>query len=259
MSNYSRVQDNLDCVADDLEREVEVDNSENDSPTIVTSGKKRKKSSSSKLPLPRKKMAPRSTVWQYFTRLLDNDKKCKCNYYSNEFEYGSVGYRTSTLRTHYQEKCQKYKDLPKDQTTLTQDVNSDEIIGRGFSQDACRRATMKMIVLDELPFSVVENLGFKHFCSVAAPRYLIPSLRTIIRDTLDMYVEENAKLKSLLVRNKQRVSLTIDIWTSIMIVSYMVITTHFIDKDGINIERLLASTQLMIIHRRQLVSKLNNV
>ena len=58
MSNYSRVQDNLDCAADDLEREVEVDNSENDSPTIVTSRNKRKKSSSSKPPLPMKKMAP---------------------------------------------------------------------------------------------------------------------------------------------------------------------------------------------------------
>ncbi|KAL9457883.1 hypothetical protein AB3S75_006845 [Citrus x aurantiifolia] len=59
-----------------------------------------------------------------------------------------------------------------------------------------------MIVLDELPFSVVENPGFKHFCSVSAPRYLLPSRRTIIRDTLDKYVEEKAKLKSLLVGNK---------------------------------------------------------
>ncbi|KAH9769786.1 BED-type domain-containing protein [Citrus sinensis] len=163
MSNYSRVQENLDCVADDLEREVEVDDSENDSPTIVTSGNKRKKSLSSKPPLPRKQMAPRSTVWQHFTRLPDNDKKCKCNYCGNEFECGSA-----------------------------------------------RRATVKMIVLDD-----VENSGFKHFCSVAAPKYLLPSRRTIARDTLDMYVEEKAKLKSLLVGNKQRVSLTTDIWTSI--------------------------------------------
>ncbi|KAK9209788.1 hypothetical protein WN944_002156 [Citrus x changshan-huyou] len=231
MSNYSRVQDNLDCVVDDLEREVEVNDSENDSPTIITSGNKRKRSSSSKPPLPRKKIAPRSATWQHFTRLPDNDKKCKCNYCGNEFECGSVGYGTSTLRTHYQERCQKYKDLQKDQMTLTQDVGSDEIVARGFSQDACRRATVKMIVLDELPFSVVENSGFKHFCSVAAPRYLLSSRRTIIRDTLDMYVEEKTKLKSLLVGNKLKVFFTTDIWTFIMTVSYMVITTHFIDKN----------------------------
>ena len=138
MSNYSRVQDNLDCVADDLEREVEVDDSENDLPTIVTSGNKWKKSLPSKPPLPRKKIAPRSTMWQHFTRLPDNDKKCKSNNCGNEFECGLVGYGTNTLRTHYQERCQKYKDLQKDQMTLTQDVNSDEIVVRGFSQDACR-------------------------------------------------------------------------------------------------------------------------
>ncbi|KAK9187084.1 hypothetical protein WN944_018474 [Citrus x changshan-huyou] len=59
-------------------------------------------------------MAPRSTVWQHFTRLTDNDKKCKCNYCGNEFECGSVG---------------------------------DEIVARDFSQDAYRRATVKMMFL----------------------------------------------------------------------------------------------------------------
>ena len=115
--------------------------------------------------------------------------------------------------------------------TLTQDIGSDEIVARGFSQDACRRATMKMIFLDELSLFIVENSSFKHFCSVAAPKYLLPSRRTITRDTLDMYVEEKAKLKSLLFRNKHRVSLTTNIWTSITTASYMVITAHFIDKD----------------------------
>ncbi|KAK9189691.1 hypothetical protein WN943_018290 [Citrus x changshan-huyou] len=254
MSNYSRVQDNLDCVADDLEREVEVDDSENNSPTIVTSRNKRKKSSSSKPPLPRKKMAPRSAVWQHFTRLPDNNKKCKCNYCGNEFECGSVGDETSTLRTHYQEMCQKYKDLQKDQTTLTQDVGSDEIVVRGLSRDAYRRAIIKMIVLDELPFSVVENPGFKHFCSVAASRYLLPSQRTITRDTLDMYVEEKVKLKSLLVGNKQRVSLTTDILTSITTVRYMVITTHFIDKDW-NLHRKITSFNTANDNSSETISK----
>ncbi|KAH9751304.1 hypothetical protein KPL71_014240 [Citrus sinensis] len=94
MSNYSRVQDNLDCVADDFEHEVEVNDNENDSATIVTGGNKRKKSSSSKPLLPRKKMVPRSTVWQHFTRLPNDDTKCKCNYYGQEFECGTVGVKT---------------------------------------------------------------------------------------------------------------------------------------------------------------------
>ncbi|KAH9699271.1 BED-type domain-containing protein [Citrus sinensis] len=254
MSNYSRVQDNLNCVVDDLEHEVEVNDNENDSATIVTGGNKRKKSSSSKPPLPRKKMAPRSPVWQHFTRVPNDHTKCKCNYCGQEFECGTVGYRTSTLRTHNRERCQKFKDLQNAQTILTQDVGSDEVVARGFSQEACRRATVKMIVLDELPFSVVENPGFRHFCSVAAPRYLLPSRRTISRDTLEMYLEEKAKLKSLLAGNKQRVSLTTNIWTSITTASYMVITAHFIDRDW-NLHRKIISFNTVNDHSSETIGK----
>ncbi|KAH9717089.1 BED-type domain-containing protein [Citrus sinensis] len=202
-SSCCRVQDNLDCVADDFEHEVEVNDNENDSATIVTGGNKRKKSSSSKPPLPRKKMAPRSTVLQHFTRVPNDHTKCKCNYYGQEFECGTVG------------------------------------------QEACRRATVKMIVLDELPFSVVENPGFRHFCSVATPRYLLPSRRTISRDTLEMYLEEKAK---------QRVSLTTDIWTSITTASYMVITAHFIDRDW-NLHRKIISFNTVNDHSSETIGK----
>ncbi|KAH9696124.1 BED-type domain-containing protein [Citrus sinensis] len=244
----------LTAAADDLEHEVEVNDNENDSATIVTGGNKRKKSSSSKPPLPRKKMAPRSPVWQHFTRVPNDHTKCKCNYCGQEFECGTVGYGTSTLRTHNRERCQKFKDLQKNQTILTQDVGSDEVVARGFSQEACRRATVKMIVLDELPFSVVENAGFRHFCSVAAPRYLLPSRRTISRDTLEMYLEEKVKLKSLLAGNKQRVSLTTNIWTSITTASYMVITAHFIDRDW-NLHRKIISFNTVNDHSSETIGK----
>lgn len=49
MSNYLRVQDKVDCKANDFDHEVKVDNNENDSPIVVTSKNKSKKSSSSKL------------------------------------------------------------------------------------------------------------------------------------------------------------------------------------------------------------------
>ncbi|KAH9802953.1 BED-type domain-containing protein [Citrus sinensis] len=244
----------LTAAADDLEHEVEVNDNENDSATIVTGGNKRKKSSSSKPPLPRKKMAPRSLVWQHFTRVPNDHTKCKCNYCGQEFECGTVGYGTSTLRTHNRERCQKFKDLQKNQTILTQDVGSDEVVARGFSQEACRRATVKMIFLDELPFSVVENAGFRHFCSVATPRYLLPSRRTISRDTLEMYLEEKVKLKSLLAGNKQRVSLTTDIWTSITTASYMVITAHFIDRDW-NLHRKIISFNTVNDHSSETIGK----
>jgi len=54
----------------------------------------------------------------------------------------------------------KVQGLGKSEITLTQDVGSDEVVARGFSQEACRRATMKMIVLDELPFFRCGESGF---------------------------------------------------------------------------------------------------
>lgn len=43
------------------------------------------------------------------------------------------------------------------------------VLAKGWSQDACRRALIKIIVMGELPLSFVDNKGFRHFCSVAIP------------------------------------------------------------------------------------------
>ena len=59
-------------------------------------------------------------------------------------------------------------------------------------------------------------------------QFVMPSRRTFGRDVMDLFLE---KLNSLIYDNKQRVSLTIDIWTSVQNMSYMVITTHFIDSN----------------------------
>ncbi|KAK9208549.1 hypothetical protein WN944_000907 [Citrus x changshan-huyou] len=144
MSNYSRVQDNLDCEANDFDHAVEVDNNENDSPTVVTSKNKRKKSSSFKSPLLKK------TKWL-------QDQQC-----SNI----SLDFQITIKRANA--------------TIAVKNLNA-----RGFSLEACRLATVKMIVLDELPFSVVEDPSFSHFCSVAAPNIFShlkePSLQIPLR------------------------------------------------------------------------------
>ncbi|KAH9734400.1 BED-type domain-containing protein [Citrus sinensis] len=85
-----------------------------------------------------------------------------------------------------------------------------------------------MIIIGELPLSFVDNKGFRHFCSVAIPQFVMPSRRTIGRDVMELFLEEKAMLKSLICNNKQRVSLTTDLWTSVQNMSYMVITAHFI-------------------------------
>ncbi|KAH9801406.1 BED-type domain-containing protein [Citrus sinensis] len=83
-------------------------------------------------------------------------------------------------------------------------------------------AVTKRIIMGELPLSFVDNKGFRHFCSVAIPQFVMPSRRTIGRDVMELFLEEKAMLQSLICNNKQRVSLTTDLWTSVQNMSYMV-------------------------------------
>ena len=105
------------------------------------------------------------------------------------------------------------------------------VLAKGWSQEACRRAVSKMIILGELPLNFVNNKGFRHFGNVIVPQFIMPSKRTIRKDVMDMFLEEKGILKSLICKNKQRVSLTTDIWTLVQNMSYMVITAQFIDSD----------------------------
>ena len=78
------------------------------------------------------------------------------------------------------------------------------VIPRRWSQDACRKALVKMVIIDELPFSFVENKGFRHFCGVSIPRFDVPSRRTISRDTMQLFLDEKTILKSMLSENKKK-------------------------------------------------------
>ncbi|KAF8055302.1 hypothetical protein N665_1299s0003 [Sinapis alba] len=141
--------------------------------------------------------------------------------------------RKHVLWTHHN-SCKGFKSASASdtQTTLVKISESGHLVLVGFDQKACRKATAKMIVLDELPFAFVERPDFVQFCEVAVPKFEIPSLSTITRDVVKMYMEEKAFLKSLFSKNKQKLCLTKDLWTaSTTSISYMVITAHFIDEN----------------------------
>ena len=95
------------------------------------------------------------------------------------------------------------------------------VLTKGWSQDACRKVVTKMIIMGELLLSFVDNKGFKHFCNVVVPQFVMSSQRTI--DIMDLYLEEKTMLKSLIYNNKRWVTLTTDVWVSVQNMSYMVI------------------------------------
>ena len=87
-----------------------------------------------------------------------------------------------------------------------------------------------MIIIDELPFKLVEGQGFKRFMRVVQPRWLkIPSRITVAKDCWSIYLNEKKVLKNAL--KGQRICLTTDTWTSLQNLNYMCLTAHYIDND----------------------------
>ncbi|KAH9650563.1 BED-type domain-containing protein [Citrus sinensis] len=158
--------------------------------------------------------------------------------------------------------CLAYKTFREQQERSQQNLTteggegnaSNMVLAKGWSQDACRKAVTKMIIMGELPLSFVDNKGFRHFCSVAIPQFVMPSRRIVGRDVMDLFLEEKIMLKSLICNNKQRVSLTTDLWTSVQNMSYMVITAHFIDSDWC-LNRMIISFSVIEDHRGKKIGK----
>jgi len=81
----------------------------------------------------------------------------------------------------------------------------------------------KMIIIDELSFRFVENMGFRLMMSICCSSLNIPSLITIARDIYHTYVNERVKLKEYLTHLWQMVCVTIDTWTSLQRINYILI------------------------------------
>ncbi|KAH9780470.1 BED-type domain-containing protein [Citrus sinensis] len=206
-------------------------------------------------------MKKRSAIWNHFTLLEDNPNKCMCNYCGKQYQCHSRLDGITNMTRHIK-TCESYKTFRAQQSGSQQNLTSEGgeenasnlVLGKGWSQDACRRAVTKMIIMGELPLSFVDNKGFRHFCSVAIPQFVMPSRRTIGRDVMELFLEEKAMLKSLICNNKQRVSLTTDLWTSVQNMSYMVITAHFIDSDWC-LNRRIISFSAIEDHRGKSIGK----
>ncbi|KAH9604933.1 hypothetical protein KSS87_022521 [Heliosperma pusillum] len=194
-----------------------------------------------------------SWLWAHFTKFeIGKDERAQCHYCPNHVSGGSKS-GTTVMKNHL-DRCRMYppnvdkaQKLISLQSDLTGGDCGDTSVGnnslkslvekRGklelwkFNQADTRAALSKMIIMDERPFRTVEHDGFRLFCSVACPHFMIPSRWTIARDCFDMYLEEKSKLKTYFSKLSSRICLTTDTWTSCQNLSYMCLTAHFIDQN----------------------------
>lgn len=124
--------------------------------------------------------------------------------------------------------CKKDPNQSKDSLGEGSHSNLDSNF---FGLKCCKDALSRMIIMDKLPFRIVECEGFRNFFLLLHPNLIIPSCETVITDCFQLYDEEMEGLQRMLVEKEQRVCLTAETWTSMQALDYMALTAHFIDDD----------------------------
>ena len=217
--------------------------------------------------VPRKE---KSEVWDHFERYDDVSesvkedgskysiikKRARCKYCSVSYAADSNKNGTSNLRKHIENLCKKYPGrVPKDkrQKLLSFDQGHVGFTSKVHGKEEWLEACVEMVVMDEMPFSVVEGKGFRRFCNSLNPHFQVPSRRTLVRHFMVMYDAMKQKLKEELAPH--RLCLTTDTWTSVQNINYMVITAHFIDNDW-NLHKRILNFCVISNHKGNSIGKL---
>lgn len=197
---------------------------------------------SNEMPPPHtKKRRNHSEVWKHFIVSSEEEQKASCKYCDTKIKYNNG---TSSMHAHVS-RCLVYKR----KRTLSSTTSVEEHVGSPLivksDQEVIRRAMVKMFINMEIPFRKVEHESFHEFMSLASPRFQICSRTTLARDVSKLWDSERMILKFFLSLNCQRVCLTTDMWTSsCQKLSYMCVTTHFIDNNWHLQKKILTFCQI---------------
>lgn len=90
---------------------------------------------------------------------------------------------------------------------------------------------LRIIVKDDLPFSIVESVEFRKFISILNPSYEPPSRETLSNSLISKLYDVTLLVVQNDVSGASYVNLTTDGWTSLKNENYFAVTAHFIDKN----------------------------
>ncbi|KAM2171203.1 hypothetical protein ACFX1R_036318 [Malus domestica] len=166
-------------------------------------------------------------------------KHCKLLVPAHPITHGTTG-----ILKHLR-KCpgsSLFENVDPNQTTLTQAMMGCPVVTLTFNKKRLDRRCVRWIIIAEMSFRVVDQEDFRDFISDLNPKYKLPNRHKVAAAVLELYVEEKAKLKSVI--EGLRVSITTDTWTSIQMINYMVITTYFLDTNWGLHKRILNFVQV---------------
>lgn len=170
----------------------------------------------------RKAIAPRSDVWNHFTKvkIASGEERAKCKYCRKLVCCDTKTNGMSSMKSHLK-ICKKnpHKKVVDNQGTLQlQPCQGNSSVGTvstwKFDPDDLRNSFAEMIIEDEQPFVLFERPGLGKFLAKACPRFVMPSRRTATKACVKVYGAQKEKLKKFIKDKCEQVSLTTDTWTA---------------------------------------------
>ena len=184
----------------------------------------------------KKRRRKTSLVWPHFEMVSpgpDKKPRCKCKRCGLVYLVPS-NYGTGNLKRHL-ENC-----VRRD----TRDVGQLLLSKKGgavskFEPDKFRELLVAAIVMHDLPFRFVEYTAMRAIFAYLCPEATIITRNTARADLIRMHGREKEKIRFMLKDAPSRISLTSDLWTSVITDGYMCITAHFIDRNWVLQKRVL--------------------
>ncbi|KAJ1277815.1 hypothetical protein BS78_04G031900 [Paspalum vaginatum] len=176
----------------------------------------------------------RSVYWKEFEPIIQDGEivRAKCMHCHDHLS-GKQNIGTSHLKKHL-DRCKlraKLTDLVDKLRAGGKPADIDLLDNWVYDSDLARRALVRMIVLHEFPFSIVEYDGFREFVSALNPLLKMVSRTTIRLDCMRTIVDAKLELKEVLNNSSSKVSLTADMWTSNQTLGYLCVTCHMISRE----------------------------
>jgi len=178
-------------------------------------------------------MSKRCVVWEHFDINPVDNSYATCRHFNASVSRGgqtASSWSTSALMKHMM-RHHPFVDLTragKDGGSSSQPQQSQPDIKEAFDRGRdwefndsqslrLHRAVAEMIALDDQPFSVVDNVGFRRLMQLVEPRYTLPS-DTYLRQTAmpDLYKHMCDKVVDV-IRDTQSVSFRTNTWTTSML------------------------------------------
>lgn len=183
-----------------------------------------------------------SDIWKYYL-LCEDNKYAKCNTCKCDISRGGLGKNASTtsMINHLKRKhVEEYKEFQgasvnkrSNQPTIAEALRSCSKWGIDDQRaKSIHYVIGEMIALDNLPYSIVTNQGFRRLITKLAPQYTLPGRKYFTEKIIpDIYERLVMGIKSKLV-GVNYVSLTSDLWTcSHTNDSFISFTGHWFDSD----------------------------